>query len=207
MLYILSAYHAQSHKYWVQRIQKYVPENILFELSPRYFNWRFQGNALIFQDLLKDTLVGSRDCILATSMVNLATLVGLKSQMADAHLCLYFHENQFQYPINNNIQGSVERKLTSLYSALAAHSIAFNSHYNKSSFLEGLELFLKKLPEKIPGDPVTTIENKSQVIPVPIRRAQKVLPDWKTNSTKLRIVWNHRWEYDKDPEALYWIVK
>ena len=50
--------------------------------------------------------------------------------MGSSHLqrtLLYFHENQFAYP-DQSSAGLVERQLTSIYSAMAADSIAFNSN-------------------------------------------------------------------------------
>ena len=47
---LLSAYAAQSHRYWQQRLRTMFGDWDWTELSlpPRYFSWRIRGNPLIW---------------------------------------------------------------------------------------------------------------------------------------------------------------
>ena len=114
---------------------------------------------------------------------------------------LYFHENQFAYPENQGRYGLLEAQMVSIYSALAADCLAFNSNYNLESFLQGVSRLLSKLPDHVPAGIEEQLRSKSRVLPVPIF-AEISVPRPKNHSDSLTIVWNHRWEYDKGPDRL-----
>ena len=194
---VISAYHAQSHDHWYKELQTLPYNWSLHSLSPRYFSWRIRGNPLSYFDEL--TKMSDCDLLLCTSMVDLATIKGLDKRVSELPCLLYFHENQFAYPINQQ-QGILEAQITSLYSAISADSIAFNSEYNRLSFFQGADKFLKKMPDHKPKNLLKSLENKSQVIHVPIPCSTDK-PDISITEP-IKIVWNHRWEYDKNPELL-----
>lgn len=183
-------------------------------LPARYFSWRIRGNALSWAMAHKTQLLAKPwDAIIATSMVDLSTLKGLVPELAAIPTLLYFHENQFVYPKNSRgcdlDKKQIEPQMVTLYGAVAADQVVFNSHYNKMTFLRGVEALLKKLPDHVPQNIVDNIDKKANVLPVPLE------PDCYSKSAKtlrngggpLTIVWNHRWEYDKGPELLLSIVQ
>jgi len=200
---LLSAYHAQSHKQWCEGLISNFPEHSweLLSLPPRYFNWHMRGNALIWWKFHKKTLNSDFDLIIATSMTDLHGLRGFLPGLADIPSILYFHENQFDYPLSNSDKAKVELQLVSFYSALCADQVVFNSFYNLQSFMTGLRKLLKKLPDFVPTEQIEEIEKKSSVLPVPLFDPCCCTPT--NTSKKLSIVWNHRWEYDKWPENFF----
>ncbi|WP_019605460.1 DUF3524 domain-containing protein [Teredinibacter turnerae] len=199
---ILSAYDAESHKVWRQHLVDMLPfaSCTSFELPPRHFSWRIRGNALTWALGQYETLRKPWDLVVATSMVDLATLRGLVPELATIPAIVYFHENQFAYPASRAQHASVEPQMVTLYAALAADRVVFNTHYNRASFLAGVAALLKKLPDGVPPGVAERIADKSEVIPVPVAIAglTGVKPD-----DAFHLVWNHRWEYDKGPENLY----
>ncbi len=76
---LLSAYEAVSHRYWAQSLMTQLDDVswTLLALPPRHFAWRIRGNPLSWMLKEHDTLSQSFDVVLATSMVDLATLIGL----------------------------------------------------------------------------------------------------------------------------------
>jgi glycosyltransferase involved in cell wall biosynthesis len=132
-------------------------------------------------------------------MTDLSALKGLVPSLAQTPSIVYFHENQFGYPGSGKEFKSVEPKILNFYTALAADRVLFNSEYNSQTFFKGLEDLLKKMPDLVPGGMVEAIKNKAKVLPVPISlsRIHHDRPDGCFN-----IVWNHRWEYDKNPKLL-----
>lgn len=172
-------------------------------LPARYFAWRIRGNGLSWTYENQAELFQPFDLIIATSMVDLATLRGLNPQLHNVPALLYFHENQFAYPVSKQQADIVAAQMVSLYSALAAQHIVFNSEYNRATFLRGLAKLLKKLPDHVPKGIVETLTNKSSVLFVPLIDTQ--LPERNQQEpcrTVTNIVWNHRWEYDKGPAQL-----
>jgi glycosyltransferase involved in cell wall biosynthesis len=204
---LLSAYDAMSHKMWRGRLLDMFPEHTWTQLvlPPRHFNWRIRGNSLQWALNEKDLLNQDYDLLIATSMVDLASLRGFIPRIAHLPTLLYFHENQFVYPLSSKQRNNnVEPQLVPLYSALCADAIVFNSNYNRSTFLQGAKELLKKLPDQISPELLEKIEN-SEVISVPLEEFSfDPVATAALESPKqiLDVVWNHRWEYDKGPKLL-----
>lgn len=177
----------------------------LLSLPGRYFSWRIRGNALSWAMGDFPALDENYDLLLATSMVDLAALRGLKPHLSRARCILYMHENQFAYPQSAGQHSSIEPAMVNLYSALAADRLLFNSLFNRDSFLQGVEKLLRKLPDHTPLGLLNTLRNKSQVLPVALNIHQS-LPA-RQPATPLRIIWNHRWEYDKGPDTLAHLIQ
>jgi len=89
-----------------------------------------------------------------------------------------------------------------------ADELLFNSEYNLSSFLGNITKHLKTQPDFRP-DAKTVVEKisqKSRVLYFPIYEDLKSLKLGENESksgTCLHIVWPHRWEHDKNPEAFF----
>ena len=99
--------------------------------------------------------------------------------------------------------------MVNLYSALCADHVAFNSEWNRQSFLLGAQRLLSKLPDHVPPGLTELIYNRSSVLPVPLPD-QLFLPRQQAQRPQagpLQIVWNHRHEYDKGPDLLLLIVR
>ena len=200
---LLSAYDVASHRYWRQGLVSHL-DTIDWRqlcLPPRHFNWRIRGNPLSWAFSEQETLTQHYDAIIATSMVDLATLKGLIPNLAYTPGIVYFHENQFVYPLGSHQQYRIEPQMVTLYNGLAADQLVFNSHYNRTTYLSGIEQLLAKMPDCVPKHIVNQLSGKSQVIPVPIEPIKQ--PKQSTFTAPLTLVWNHRWEYDKGPERLY----
>jgi glycosyltransferase involved in cell wall biosynthesis len=201
---LLSAYHTDSHQSWCDGLMAQFPEHqwTLLSLPGRYFSWRIRGNALSWSCGEFAQIDGQYDLLIATSMVDLAALRGLKPHLGQTRCILYMHENQFAYPVNASQFNSVEPAMVNLYSALAADRVLFNSHYNLSSFLQGVETLLRKLPDHAPLSLLATLRQKSRVLPVPLNLAACLQPRPINADMPLKVLWNHRWEYDKGPDTL-----
>ena len=215
---LLSAYDADSHKYWREHLVSAFPQwqwQVL-SLPPRYFSWRIRGNGFYWSQAEQACLNQPYDLIVATSMVDLATLRGLVPALTQTPTLLYFHENQFAYPASDQQIKSLEPCLVNLYSALAADLVVFNSRYNLNSFMSGVRKFLRDMPDFIPDEDtlVSKLVSKSSVLPVPIQAAdisnQEISANrWGTANNSAdsdrfipKLVWNHRWEYDKGVDRL-----
>lgn len=192
---LLSAYRASSHAAWADWLIASQPGFAWqrLELPGRHFRWRIRGNPLSWLYALPDQPPA---LVVATSMVDLATLKGLQPRLADVPTLYYFHENQFAYPRQTGQFESVDPQMVQLYGTLAADRVAFNSSFNRDAFLAGVQALLNRLPDQVPAGVCESIQGKSAICPVPI---DPVAPSAK--SVPALIVWNHRWEYDKAPET------
>ncbi len=190
---LLSAYGAASHRTWADWLERCHPEFAWqrLELPGRHFRWRIRGNPLSWLDALP---ARPPDRIMATSMVDLATLRGLHPGLAAVPSWYYFHENQFAYPVSARQSASVEPQVVQLYGALCAERLLFNSGFNRDSFLDGADALLRRMPDRVPGGVRARLASKCAILPVPI------VPMAPARERDPRLIlWNHRWEYDKDP--------
>jgi len=94
--------------------------------------------------------------------------------------------------------------MVSLYAALAADRVLFNSEYNRQSFLQGVQAFLDRMPDAVPSGVVEQLAGNSGTLPVPLEAHWfAVQGEADRNDKPFTVVWNHRWEYDKAPERLF----
>ena len=128
-LLLLSGYDAASHRYWRNSLTKNLDDFEWKEvvLPDRYFSWRIRGNSLTFAYEYKEILQQNYDCLIVTSMVDLASLRGFIPSLANIPTIVYFHENQFAYPSNGLTEidqsNVVNAQLTSIYSLLCGDKI------------------------------------------------------------------------------------
>lgn len=208
---MLSAYDAGSHRYWCKGMQRHLPEYdwTVVTLPARFFSWRIRGNPISFLAEYSAELAGDYDFIVATSMVDLATLKGIIPSLSNIPSLIYFHENQFEYPKTKNQPASIEPQMVNLYAAMSADSVVFNSAFNRDSFFLGIDSLMGKLPDYVVTNLSEQLATKSSVIPVPIN------DDWfdltrplvRNNEEPIKLVWNHRWEYDKGPDRLLSFIR
>jgi len=198
-VWLLSAYPAQSHTAWADWLVATFDQFdwLRFELSARHFAWRIRGNPLSWLHPLADELKRNPepDLIVASSMVDLATLKGLHPRLARVPTVLYFHENQFAYPTSDAQITSIEAQMVQLYAALSADRVLFNSDYNRRTFIDGIDTLLIGMPDHVPAGMSSRIASKSEILPVPIEPIRPA-----DSRDPALILWNHRWEYDKNPE-------
>ena len=194
-VWLLSAYRSASHGAWADWLLAGFPELEwqCLELPGRHFRWRIRGNPLSWLDALP---ADTPDLILATSMVDLATLRGLYPRLAGVPTVYYFHENQFAYPRSKQQVASVEPQIVQLYGALCADRLLFNSTFNRDTFLQGVAALLARMPDAVPEGLSERLAPRCEVLPVPVT---PLAPGAEKDSRL--ILWNHRWEYDKAPEV------
>lgn len=148
---------------------------------------------------------GSPDMFLATSMLDVSTFRSLLlPEHRNIPIGLYFHENQLSYPWSptdpdpligrDNHYGFMQ-----FASALAADILWFNSAYHRNSFIGALPKFLRQFPDEQPLELIETIEAKSKILHLGLE-----LPTFSPAKSEHPIfLWNHRWEYDKNPELFF----
>ena len=192
--WLLSAYRADSHAAWADWLLASQPQFNWqrLELPGRHFAWRIRGNPLSWLDALP---LEQPDLIVATSMVDLATLKGLHPRLAGVPTLYYFHENQFAYPLSHRQNHWLEPQMVQLYGGLAADRLLFNSAFNRDSYLQGIAGLLAQMPDAVPDGVVQRLVQKSVLCPVPI----EPVPAAQQRDSQL-VLWNHRWEHDKCPE-------
>ncbi len=149
------------------------------------------------------------DFLLATDMLDLATFLGLAGEaVRDIPVSVYFHENQLTYPKSEQDTDHLAQRdnhygFINYTSALAADEVLFNSNYHQRTFLEALQVMLERLPDHREKANVAHIAAKSRVVPLQLDLKQLDAKKARVPNKVPLILWNHRWEHDKNPQAFF----
>lgn len=154
------------------------------------------------------------DLIFATDMVNLPAFLGLtRDCLSDVPVVLFMHENQLTYPLREGDQRDFTYAWINYISCLAADQIVFNSDFHRTEFLDALPLFLNAFPDYRHSGNAGKIRNRSTVLHLGIElesldceTSNAAIASSKSSEDVLAILWNQRWEYDRNPSAFFRLV-
>lgn len=209
---LVEPFFTGSHAAWAEGYARSSRHHIeTLSLSGHHWKWRMHGGAVTLARKFMQSTV-QPDLLLATDMLDLATFLALtRSKTASVPVAVYFHENQVCYPLSPKDQDTANRRdhhygFINFTSALAADKVLFNSRYHFNAFLGALPRFLKQFPTPNELGTLETLRKKSQVLPLgmdlhrfdPFKHGEGADPD-----PAPLILWNHRWEYDKNPDEFF----
>jgi len=209
---LVEPYYTGSHKQWAEGYQKYSRHRInILSMKGQFWKWRMHGGAVTVAQRFND-MKWHPDLILATDMLGLSTFLALsRKKLHGIPAAIYFHENQLVYPWSPEDR-DIQQKRDTHYgfinyaSALTADRVFFNSEFHMNSFLDALHPFLKHFPDHRELDSVKVIRDKSRVLHLGMDLQQFDDHRVEKEGNPL-ILWNHRWEYDKNPELFFSVLK
>lgn len=197
---LLEIYYGGSHKQWADGYVQYSSHNVeLITMPAQFWKWRMQGGAISIAHLLQS----KPDLILVSSMIDLSIFRALTyKSLGHIPIAMYFHENQLSYPQNQRQHHGWRYGFINYISALVADTNFFNSQFHLNDFLDQLPRLLKHFADYNELQTIDTIKAKSSVLPVGIdlHRFDSYETIKQPNQRPL-ILWNHRWETDKNPQG------
>jgi glycosyltransferase involved in cell wall biosynthesis len=206
---LLEPFFTGSHRKWAEEFRQFSRHEIeILSLSGNHWKWRMHGAAITLAAIEPKV---KPDLILASDMLDLNIYLSLTRSWSEGiPSAVYFHENQLNYPwsptdADPKLQRDNHYAFINYASALSANHIFFNSNYHREVFLGELPKFLKAFPDNNNLQTIDAIKMKSSVLPLALNLQKFNTCKPETIETPMRavVLWNHRWEYDKNPEQFF----
>ena len=205
-VFLVEPYYTGSHRSWADGIASHSRHDVhLVNHAGGFWKWRMHGAAVTLADAVTELAAahGRPDVVLVAGMVNVAALVGLaRSAIGPAPVAVYMHENQLTYPLPANGARDEGYAMANWVSMCAADAIVFNSRYHEHEFWTALPSFLRRFPDHRHTGHVESVRARSLVLPVGID-PELLAIERRDDGGPPIVVWNHRWEYDKDPATFF----
>ncbi len=198
----LEPFFGGSHREFAIGLMTHSAHDIeLLSLPARFWKWRMRGAALYFITKISD--LGGYDGLITTDLMSLSDFKALAKGACPPTL-VYFHENQLTYPLAPGEHADYQYGFTDITTALAADRILFNSQTHHDAFFDGLPGFINMMPEYRPKWVVDVIRAKAGVLYPGCRfAAAEEAPQEPAKHEPPLIIWNHRWEFDKNPADFF----
>ena len=208
---VIEPYFGGSHKQFLLGLQQMVDAEYLFLTLPaRKWKMRMQLSAPYFVEEISKRAKDERffDRILFSTFIDVAVFKSLVQKLegwnTQASFHTYFHENQFVYPNSKHAPENHQFTAINFTTALASDSLAFNSEYNKQTFLEGCQGYLRSASDMKMEHVYRELERKSSVIYPGIDFSIIDSIQHQNHDGEIPVVvWNHRWEHDKNPQEFF----
>jgi glycosyltransferase involved in cell wall biosynthesis len=167
------------------------------------WRWRMRG-AAVSMARMAHAQQARPDLIIASDMLDLATFRGLTAERFGAvPTAIYFHENQLTYPLPPGRARDLSFAWTNYTSALAADAVIFNSAFHGREFLAALPGLLGRYHDYQELESIAAIAEKAHILPPGIDLASLGGPRTPAPGNPPTLLWNSRWEYDKQPAVFF----
>lgn len=178
-------------------------------MSARYWQWRMQGGAVTLATKALEAFNDGfePDAIVATDMVNIPAFLALTRGTFDkTPILMYFHQNRLTHPLAHDEVRDQSFSYINYLSALTADHVAFNTQFHFQEFTDALPTLLGKFPDYTHLEKTQEIRQKSSVLHrgLSLKQFDAFAHARETASKGAPIIlWNHRWDYDKNPQAFF----
>ncbi len=170
-------------------------------LADRHWKWRMQAGAWELARELRCR--EAPDLLFVSDYVDLPRLLGfLPASWSDVPSVLYMHENQLTYPLRDNPSESSRDNsygFTNILSCIRADAVVFNSEFHLDDFSQAAEQLLGRLPRPNPSSELRQRLKAATVISPGVNLADIAPGPGGRSGAPLRLLFSHRWQYDKDP--------
>ena len=211
----LEPWYSGSHRHFLDGLASHSQHTFRLVTMPgRFWRWRMEGGGVTLARKIREAIADGfvPEVVLANDMVNLPAVLSLtRPHLDDVPVVLYFHENQLTYPLPPDRNRERAYAITNYLSALAADRVVFNSRFHFDEFTEALPLLLRDFPDFTNLHTVRDIRDKSTVLHLGMDLSAhdehaSVRASQASRTGPPVILWNHRWEYDKNPEAFFRVM-
>ncbi|MGM0451815.1 MAG: tRNA-queuosine alpha-mannosyltransferase domain-containing protein [Thermodesulfobacteriota bacterium] len=205
MFLFLEPFYGGSHKNFADGLIAHSRHVIdLHFLPARFWKWRMRGAALYFLHQIADP--ASCEGIITSDLMSASDFKAIAGPDCPPIL-VYFHENQLTYPLSAGETMDYQFGFTDITTALAADRLLFNSKAHLQMFLDAMPEFLNRMPDFRPKWAIEAIEEKAGICYPGCAFPADCGDTGETAGGPPIVVWNHRWEHDKDPETFFSVME
>ena len=212
----LEAYYGGSHRQFLDTwIAHSRHDWTVLTLPARHWKWRMRGSALWFAEQIErlslteeNAPAGRFDVLFTSDMTSITDLKALwPAGMSPPPVVCYFHENQLTYPLSPDDWRDFQYGFTNITSALAADGLWFNSASHRDAFLASAGELMGKMSDFVPVNALPAIQSRACIQYPVVEPCPHDVSAPRSLETPVRILWSHRWEYDKDPDTFMDVIR
>ena len=202
---VVEPWYGGSHRAWADGMVRHSDHAVRLVTHPdRFWRWRLRGGAVTLAAALRSDIEARRrpDVLVVSSLVHGAALLGLaRRSVGDVPVVAYVHESQLRYPTTDGRAPDPDAAMANWQTLLAADAVWWNSAFHRDTVVEALPAFLGAAPDLTHRDLIAEVEAKSVVVPVGVELEGLLRAEREPRSSpgEPLVVWNQRWEHDKDP--------
>ena len=201
-------YYSGSHKAFLRGLARHSKHQIIpIKLNSKGWKWRMHGDSVSLAEMTKG-IPEDIDLLLSSSMMNLPAFIALTNpRFAHVPKIMYMHDNQFTRPIPEGEQRDMTYCYINYLSMLVADKLIFSSQFHLEDLLEALPIFLDHFPGDKHYITVEEIRKKSVVLYPGLDLSYfDQHPDTRSNNDRPVIVWNQRWQFDRNPAMFFRVL-
>jgi len=199
-----------SHEaFWAAWAKRSAHQVEIVGLPGRQWKWRMRAGAWELARKLVET--DPPDLLVVSDYLELPAFYGfLGEAWSRVPGLVYFHENQLTYPGSREVLDptrDLQFGFTNVLSCLRAAGIVFNSRFHRRDFEAAARELLAVLPHPNPREELLRALSGARVIPPGVEIDAVPLGSGAGAGSPLRVLYNHRWEHDKDPAGFLRAVR
>lgn len=214
----LESFFGGSHRAFAEGLTTHSDHTIeLMTLPDENWRWRTRAAALQFADRIaaaralpppstdpaaRPLDLSEYDGIIASDLL---TVSDLRALTTGPPVLLYVHESQMTYPLPKGETVDAQTAFADIRNVLMADHAVFNSAVHRQRFLERAGAILESAPIPELVHILEALDSRSSVLHPGCELDALLAEDTAAgvSSDGPLIIWNHRWEYDKNPAPFF----